>query len=126
MLEPTSTSAGVTAAAIMLTIGPDGQYSWIIYGALVGVMHSVGKADTPTKMSACWYVVKWVLTAALLTKFVAAMLQQHAGLPAERWPGVVAFFITFLADRWPAWVVLVLRARLSAMLGVDAAKEPKP
>lgn len=126
MPEPTSTAAGATAAAIMLTIGPDGQYAWIIYGALVGVMHSVGKADTPTKTAAVWYVVKWVLTAALLTKFVAAMLEQHAGLPAERWPGVVAFFIAFLADRWPACVALVVRARLSAMLGIAAAKEPKP
>lgn len=59
------------------------------------------------------------------TGFVTAMLQQHAGVPAERWPGVVAFLITFLSDRWPAWLGMVLRARVLAMLG-GAPKEPRP
>jgi hypothetical protein len=126
MAEPTSTAVGITAATIMLAIGPDGQHALIVFGGLVGVMHSVGRVSTPTKFDAAWYVVKWVLTAALLTGFVAAMLEQHAGLPAARWPGVVAFSITFLADRWPAWLALGLRAKLLALLGIDAAKGPRP
>ena len=112
MPEPTSTAAGITAATILLAVGPDGQHALIVFGGLVGVMHSVARVHTPTRLSAAWYVAKWVLTATLLTGFVAAMLQQHLNLPAERWPGVVAFGITFLSDRWPAWAELLLSRRL--------------
>lgn len=112
--EPTSTSAaaGFAAASILLAVGPDGTHAVIVFGALIGVMHSVGRADTRTHFAAAWYVVKWVLTASLLTGFVSALLVQHMGLPADRWPGVVAFGLTFLADRWPGWAAAVLRTRL--------------
>lgn len=125
MPEPTSSAAGIMAAAILVAIGPDSQYALIVFGGLVGVMHSVSRVHTPTKLDAAWYVLKWVLTATLLTGFVTAMLQQHAGLPAERWPGVVAFGITFLSDRWPAWAALMLRARLQALLAADVTREPR-
>jgi len=112
MPEPTSTAVGITAATILLAVGPDGQHALIVFGGLVGVMHSVARVHTPTRLFAAWYVAKWVLTATLLTGFVASMLEQHLNLPAERWPGVVAFGITFLSDRWPAWVEFLLSRRL--------------
>ena len=112
MPEPTSTAAGITAATILLAVGPDGQHALIVFGGLVGVMHSVARVHTPTRLSAAWYVLKWMLTATLLTGFVAAMLEQHLNLPAERWPGVVAFGITFFSDSWPAVIKFLLNRRL--------------
>ena len=123
MPEPTSTAAGITAATILLAVGPDGQHALIVFGGLVGVMHSVARVHTPTRLSAAWYVLKWMLTATLLTGFVAAMLEQHLNLPAERWPGVVAFGITFLSDRWPAWAAAAIKTRLGI---ADDTKEPQP
>jgi hypothetical protein len=120
--EP-STSVGLTAGAILLAIGPDGHHALIVAGALGGVMHSLGRAHTPTRTAAALYIVKWVFTAALLTGFVSAMLQQHVGLPADRWPGVVAFGITFLADRWSGWLSSYIDSRMPG--GADGGKGPQ-
>lgn len=124
MPEPTSTTAaaGITAATLLLAIEPSaGEHALVLFGGLVGVMHSVAKVQTPTRIAAAWYVIKWVLTAALLTGFVAAMLNTYLGIPAQRWPGVVAFGITFLSDRWPLWAALLISQRL----GLGTAQDPK-
>jgi hypothetical protein len=84
------------------------EHALIILGAIVGVMHSLGRAQTPTCKAAVWYVIKWVLTSALLTGFVTHLLETYGHIPAHRWPGVVAFAITFLSDRWPAWARTLL------------------
>jgi hypothetical protein len=122
MAEPTSTTVavGATAAALLLTVDSAAGHALIIFGALVGVMHSVAKVETPTRTAAAWYVLKWVLTAALLTGFVSAMLNTYLGIPAQRWPGVVAFGITFLADRWPQW----LTAAVGQRLGINQERQP--
>lgn len=122
MAEPTSTTVavGATAAALLLTVDTAAGHALIVFGALVGVMHSVGKVETPTRTAAAWYVLKWVLTAALLTGFVSAMLNSYLGIPAQRWPGVVAFGITFLADRWPQWLTSAIGRRL----GLDQERQP--
>lgn len=123
MAEPTSTTMAAGATAVTLLMSADlipASYAIIVFGALVGVMHSVAKVETPTRWSAAWYVMKWVLTAALLTGFVSALLESYIGLPAHRWPGVVAFGITFLADRWAQWLPLVVGRRL----GLPEDKQP--
>jgi hypothetical protein len=118
MPEPTTTAATVTAATaagiiVAATTVPGlADYALLVFGALVGAMHSVSKIDTPTRLSAGVYVVKWVATAAVLTFAVAAVLESYLALPAQSWPGVVAFGITYLADRWPGWVTDLLQRRL--------------
>ena len=107
------TSTGVvaavlaTSAAVVSTPGA-ADYAWLVFGALVGAMHSVSKVETPTRLSAIWYILKWVGTAGVLTFFVAEVVQFWFDFPAYRWPGVVAFGITFFADRWPEWVSALL------------------
>lgn len=77
----------------------------------------MSKIDTPTRTSAAVYVIKWVATAAVLTFAVAAVLESYLALPAQSWPGVVAFGITYLADRWPGWVTTLLAQRLGVPPG---------
>lgn len=123
MPEPTTATAAAgataaTAATILLAASPGAsEYALLVFGALVGAMHSVAKVPTPTRISAAWYIVKWVATAGVLTFFVAAMLDAWLSLPAQRWPGVVAFGITFLADRWPGWLNRVIETRLKTSAG---------
>ena len=122
MTTESSTPVGLAVGAIVLLVGPDaGQHAAIIIGGMAGVMHSLGRAHTQTKLDGALFVARWLLTAAILTGFVSWVLQQHAGIPAERWPGAVAFAITFLADRWPSIIGSVWGAFMSAKTG---AKEP--
>ncbi len=118
MPEPTTATAAATAATaatILLAASPGAsEYALLAFGGLVGAMHSVSKVPTPTRTSAAWYIVKWVATAGVLTFFVAALLEAWLGVPARRWPGVVAFGITFLADRWPGWLNVLIERRLGA------------
>lgn len=123
--DPTTATAAAsataaTAATILLAASPGAsEYALLVFGALVGAMHSVAKVSTPTRLSAAWYILKWVCTAGVLTFAVAAVLEAWLGLPAQRWPGVVAFGITFLADRWPHWLRVVIERRLGAGEGTQ-------
>lgn len=115
MPEPaaTATATAATAATLLVAASPGvSEYSLVIVGALVGAMHSVAKVPTPTRTSAVLYILKWVATAGVLTFFVASLLEQ-AGVPAAKWPGVVAFGITFLADRWPGWLTALVDRRIN-------------
>lgn len=110
-----SSAAAATAVGVLLAASPGASdYALLVFGALVGAMHSVAKVDTPTRTSAVLYILKWVATAGVLTFFVAGLLEAYLGVPAARWPGVVAFGITFLADRWPQWLAWVVERRIGA------------
>ena len=88
------------------------DYLLIIVGALAGVMHATGKIAHATRMAAALYVVKWVGTAVFLTGAASVAIEQAFNFPATRWPGVVAFLLTFLADRWPVWLQRFVGRRL--------------
>ncbi len=108
-----SSAAAVTAVGVMMAASPGASdYALLVFGALVGAMHSVAKVPTPTRMSAALYIIRWVATAGVLTFAVASLLESFLGVPATRWPGVVAFAITFLADRWPQWLSLIVERRI--------------
>lgn len=116
MAEPTSSSAvvgAIAATSVLLVSDPSlGDYAWIVFGGLIGAMHSVAKASTDGAWGAARYLFVWVGTAFVLSFFVAYLLDRYVGIPAHRWPGVVAFFITFLADRWPSWLAIAVAQRL--------------
>lgn len=122
MPEPTSTTAaaGLTGAVI-LVLGPKlgpvlaplvADYLLIIVGALAGVMHAMGKITHTTRTAAALYVIKWVGTAVFLTGAASVVIEQAFNFPATRWPGVVAFLLTFLADKWPQWLQRFVGKRL--------------
>lgn len=122
MPEPTSTTAaaGLTGAVI-LVLGPKlgpvlaplvADYLLIIVGALAGVMHAMGKITHTTRTAAALYVIKWVGTAVFLTGAASVAIEQAFDFPATRWPGVVAFLLTFLADKWPQWLQRFVGKRL--------------
>lgn len=102
MSEPTSSvaSGASTAAVIMLTSAAAGDYALIVLGGVAGVMHSISRVTLESKVDGAWYVLRWVFTAVILTGGISFMLDKYLGIPAGNWPGVVAFSITFFADRW--------------------------
>lgn len=133
MLEPTSTTTGAVGltAILILLLGPKlgpvlapivSEYLLILGGALAGVMHSVAKVNTASIRAAAFYVLRWVGTALILAAGTAVVIEKTTSLPATQWPGVVAFLITFLADKWPAW----LSGFLARRAGHVTEGEPKP
>ncbi|WP_298929267.1 hypothetical protein [uncultured Ramlibacter sp.] len=123
---PAEAATGIVAALILI-LGPEvGTYALILFGALIGTMHSVAKVNFDTlagmggpKIKAAFYMVRWMGAAVVLTAFVAALIVHYTGFPADRWPGVIAFGITFLADKWPGWVAAAGEA-IAARLGRGA------
>lgn len=116
------TATEVAAAAVsgtMLAIAPQdlSMHLLTVFGGFVGTMHSVARIETPTRVAAAWFVFKWVMSAVVLTSLAAYLIEAWSGFPAQRWPGVVAFLITFLADRWPQWLERILSARVKAASG---------
>lgn len=104
MNEQAQQAAGGFAALMIMLMPIFKEYSPLVFGALVGVMHPVSKIVFPDgwegKRKAALYMLKWILTAALLTGFVATVVQKYTGFPATVWPEIVAFVIAFLADDW--------------------------
>lgn len=117
MPEPASTTATASlTAALILLLGPSfgptlaplfGEFLLVLAGALVGVMHPASKQGFASRALAAWYVIRWVLTAMMLTGAVSTVLEKYLGLPAHNWPGVVAWTITFFADKWKPWLDVI-------------------
>jgi hypothetical protein len=105
--EPTTTTAASTGAAWALLIwlfGPAAPDVMLVIGAAaIGALHSAGKRPTPGAGAFAGHVMLWTLTAALFTGVAVWALTKYLGIPADRWPGCVAFVIAFLAHRWQAW-----------------------
>lgn len=95
---------GVCAGVIVFCSAAAGDYALILLGGTAGVMHSIGRIDLPSKTKAAFYIIRWVFTALMLTGFAAYLIQTYTSIPAQKWPGVVAFAITFLADKWMGWI----------------------
>lgn len=113
MPEPTTTTAASLTAALILLLGPTfgpllapliGEFLLVLAGAVVGVMHPASSRSFAGGMAAAFYVVKWVASAIVLTGFATMLLERYLHLPAHNWPSVVAWGITFFADRWRPWL----------------------
>jgi hypothetical protein len=119
MSEPTSSvAAGAsTAAALLLTSAAAGDYALIMLGGVAGVMHSISRVPLESKADGAWYVLRWVFTAVILTGGVSHLLERYAGFPAGNWPGVVAFSITFFADRWALLVDRLMNGIVDGVVG---------
>jgi hypothetical protein len=109
---------GASLTATLIAAGPSlGHLSLVVIGAWIGCMHAVANVDFDgSKKKALLYMIRWIATACLFTGVVTAGIVTYVGFPIDRWPGVVAFAITFFADRWPAWLESMLPSWLSGLI----------
>lgn len=109
MTEPVTTSAtavaGASTAALIYLFGPGApEMLLVILASLIGALHPMGKKSFANALAAVRFVALWVGTAVILTGVAVWAIEHYFALPASRWPGVVAFAIAFLSDRWPVWI----------------------
>lgn len=131
MAEPASTAAtGAATAALIWAFGPGApDVALVLMAALVGACHSAGKRSTPGVGAFAAHVMLWTATAALMTGVATWALSKYLGLPADRWPGAVAFLIAFLAHRWAVWGELLgdaLMGRLARRAGGNTNDGAQP
>jgi hypothetical protein len=127
MAEPASTAALAPAAIILSIIGPEfGQHGLMIMGGLAGSMHSLGRAHTPTRSDAVFFVLLWTVTSALCTGFVSWAIERYLGIPARQWPAVVALAISAIGDRWPDALAWIWRNVQGVSARIPGGKEPRP
>lgn len=122
MAEPTaSTAFGLTAISVAL-LGPmAGPYALIAFAALSGAMWPLSAAETTTKLSGAWLLLRCTVTALLLTAFLAGLLERWVGLQPVESLAPVAFAIGALGNGWRP-VFDAVGSALSALLGRVGAK----
>lgn len=126
MPEPTSTSAGLSLAAVAIALlGPmAGPYLVIVFAAMGGALWPLSVADTASRAAGAWLLLRYTLTALALTSALAALAEQQWQIPAIESLAPVAFFIGALGNGWrPVFDALALA--LQALAGRVGAKENK-
>lgn len=127
MAEPTSTSAGISLAAVFVALlGPmAGPYVLIVFAALAGALWPLSASETTTRKAGAWLVLRCTLTAVALTSVLAALLQTHWSIPATEALAPVAFFIGALGNGWRP-VFDAIGAALAAVAGgISNMRGPK-
>lgn len=127
MPEPTSTSGLSLAAIAIALLGPmAGPYVLIVFAAMSGALWPLSVADTASRASGAWLLLRCTLTAVALTSALAALVQHQWQIPAIEAFAPVAFFIGALGNGWrPVFGALAgaLQAIAAGRSGVG--KEPK-
>jgi hypothetical protein len=113
MAEPQTT----VMAAVVAAVAPlAGQYAVIVFAALAGSLWALSAAQTATRLDGAKLLLRLVLTAAVLTGFVAWALEAKTGFPASKAVAPVAFFIGMFGDRWAEVREAIVR-RVVAVIG---------
>lgn len=100
MAEPSSSGTGLVALAIA-ALGPTfGEYGLIVFAALGGSLWALGRREAAAPIVGARFLLKIVVSAVLLTGFIAAALERYTSLSAPQWLAPVAFAIGFFGDNW--------------------------
>lgn len=97
MAEPQTSVAAVVVALLSPLTGP---FSVIVFAALAGAAWPLAAAETATRMQGAFLLIRLVLTSVTLTGFVAFLVEQQFGYPANKLLAPVAFLIAWFGDAW--------------------------
>lgn len=97
MAEPQTSVVAVVVALLSPLTGP---FSVIVFAALAGATWPLSAADTATRKQGAFLLIRLVLTSAALTGFIAFVVEQQFGFPANKVLAPVAFLIAWLGDSW--------------------------
>ena len=103
MSEPHSTAAAavplITLCVAML--GPNfGPYAVITMGAIGGSFWALANSPTATRIASVLLMVRCLMTALVLTAFIAGIIGPWFGVEVTEMYVVVAFVIAALGDKW--------------------------
>lgn len=120
MSEPHSSTAWTLMVAAAAPLA--GDYSVIVFSALVGSLWALAVADTKTRVQGAFLVLRLVLTAVVLTSFVAWLIEANLHVPAEKVLGLVALGIAAMGNRWQS-VFDSVGALIARVLGAVGGRQ---
>lgn len=104
MAEPTSTAVGAAASltgGLVVLLGPVlGPWVAVLLAAFIGALWTLGRTDTPSRITAALLLGRIVLTAMVLTGGLAAVLAGLWSWSLDHILPGVAFTIGALGDKF--------------------------
>lgn len=118
MAEPTATSAGISLMVLSVALlGPlAGPYAVIVFSSLAGALWPLSASKTDSNRAGAWLLLRCMLTAIVLTVFIAGIVERTWGMPVSESLGGVALIIGALGNGWRP-VFSSLGTALSAVVG---------
>lgn len=120
MAEPTSTTLGVTASltgGLVVLLGPVlGPWVTVLLAAFSGALWTMGRVNTPSRLTAAMLLARVMLTALVLTGGVAAVLANFMEWSLDHVLPGVAFAIGALGDKFHG-LRDAAASRLRALIG---------
>lgn len=118
MPEPTSTTGGVSLAALSIVLlGPmAGPYALIVFAALAGALWPLSSAGPMTRIAGAWLLLRCTLTSVVLTGALSGIVQAQWGIQALDAFAPVSFFIGALGNGWRP-VLAALSNALGGLVG---------
>lgn len=102
MAEPTSTgvAASITGAMVLL-MGPVlGPWVSVLLAAFIGALWTLGRVDTPSRLTAAMLLARIVLTALVLTGGIAAVIVSYFAFAADQVLTLTAFVLGAVGDKF--------------------------
>lgn len=103
MTEPHSASAAAVPLVTLMValLGPNfGPYAVITMGAFGGSFWALTNAPTISRLASLFLLARCLITALVLTAFIAGILGPMLGFDVTEIYVVVAFIIAALGDKW--------------------------
>lgn len=124
MTEPINTAvSGVSLMTLAVALaGPNaGPYVVILLGSVGGALWALSSATVETRLQGLWLVGRCVLTAIVLTAFIARFLGPHLNFEAGEAYSIVSFIIGALGNRWQD-IFDAIKTRLAALITTGGPK----
>jgi len=100
MSEPHASTA--SAFLIALTATLTGDYSNIVFCALIGTLWPLASAKTETRAEGAMLILRLTLTSSVCTGLIVWLIESNFHVPAQKAMGPVALMISAMGNRWNA------------------------
>lgn len=124
MPEPIHTAAaGVSIMTLAVALfGPNvGPYAVILLGSIAGALWALSSAAVETRMQGAWLMGRCVITAIVLTAFIARFLGPYLSFAEGESYSIVSFIIGALGNRWQD-IFDAIKTRLATLITTGGPK----
>ena len=102
--------------------GPNaGPYAVILLGSIAGALWALSSVSIETRAQGAWLVCRCVITAIVLTAFIARFVGQYVSFGEGEAYAIVSFAIGALGNRWQD-IFDAIKTRLANLITTGGPK----